>query len=299
MSMSDTIYQQVTASIIEAMRAGRFEARAWVKSGMPRNAITGREYSGINTLILGIISASNGWDNRWLTYKQAKASGMQVKKGEKGARVVFFKPWEVKDKNNPDAEGKFVPVLRQFVVFNAHQIDGMPPAVNLTELQPENVREALCTASAQAMLNRSGAKITESGDRAFYRPSTDEIYMPEKERFSRLADWYATALHELVHWTGHQSRLNRKEAFKRYDGAEAYAREELVAELGSAFLAANTGFDGLVQQHASYLDFWLKILEHDSRAIFRAAAMAQKACDFIYGSKSEPAFDDNAVEAIA
>lgn len=290
--MSIDIYKEVSDQILLAIEAGKFDPRSWVKNGLPANYASKKAYHGINTLILGMAANSKGWSNRWMTYKQATDIGAKVRKGEKGTMVVFFKPWQIEDKNNPEGEKKTVPMLRKFVVFNESQIDGLP-VVETIEPVAKDVRERLCAVTCESILSK--AKINIGGDQAFYRPSTDEINMPEKSRFNSLSDWYATALHELTHWTS--PRLKRGEAIAKYPVNERYAREELVAELGSAFLSASIGFEGLVQSHASYLNSWAEVIKNDSRAIFRASAMAQKAADFIMNEETDEIFTEEVATA--
>lgn len=287
--MSQNIYAETTASIIAAIEAGEFQPRKWIQGGVPRNGATQRHYSGVNTLLLWLAQHRNPtFSSEWMTYRQAQERGAQVRKGEKGHRVVFWSTFNVEDAKNPE-KSKAVPFAKSFTVFNTAQIDGLPES-DRVEPTYTSVQEALACTSAESLLAQ--AKLIIGSEIPFYRPSTDEICMPEKNRFSSLSDWYSTALHELCHWTGHKSRLDRD--FGKYHERERYAREELVAELGSAFLGAFIGLDGQVQQHASYLNSWLAILKSDDRAIFKAAAQAQKAADFIKNEKTEPAFEEAA-----
>ena len=289
--MKHDIYQEVTNEIIAIMESGQFRPIDWTRDGLPSNYTSKKRYSGINTIILGVQALRNpGYGSKWLTYKQAETAGGQVRKGEKGTRVVFFKPWVVADKNDPNGKEKTVPVLRQFVVFNSAQIEGLPESEKKLDPMPASVIEAMCASHAQGLLNQ--ANVIVGGDSAYYRPSTDQIVMPDKSRFSTIQNWYAVALHEMVHWSGHKSRLDRDAALAKYDEAERYAREELVAELGAAFICGSIGFEGTNEGHADYLASWLKILKHDSRAIFRAAAMAQKAADFVFKEQSEAVFEE-------
>jgi antirestriction protein ArdC len=189
--------------------------------------------------------------------------------------AVFYKTLE---KEKDDGEKESIPMLKHFVVFNVQQIDGLPcDERDAPAPQPdEQIFDPL--PQAEALLERSGARITERGQQAFFRPATDEIYLPERHLFSCAEDFYATGLHELVHWSGHPSRLNRD--MKGRFGSEEYAAEELVAELGSAFLMADLGIQGDVQ-HESYIASWLEALRNDKRYIFRAASAASKAHRFL------------------
>ena len=207
--------------------------------------------------------------------------GAQVRKGAKGVMGVFFKMLEAKEgkakeavTSQSDAAQSKIPMLSPFWVFNVAEIDGLPvaPTADTERAAFDPIEEA------ERMLSRTGAKITWQGSRAFYRPSTDEIYMPERERFTSAANAYAVALHETTHWTGHESRLNR-DFSKRTD---AYAFEELVAELGAAYLVAHLGLKGAkLENHACYLAHYLQILKADKGAIFTAARLASQAFDHI------------------
>lgn len=266
------MYQTVTNNIIRALEAG---VKPWVcpwtgngaASGLPANFSTGTAYSGINIMLLWSSAAEQGYtDSRWLTYKQAAEQGGQVRKGEHGTTIIYYKTLE---KENEAGETEHIPMLKTFTVFNVQQIDNLAvecailPAVSFDPIE-----------KAEALTARSGAKITEKGIQAFYRPSTDEIYLPERYRFNHAADFYATQLHELVHWTGAKSRLNREKGGKY--GSDKYAFEELIAELGCAFLMADLGITGDVQ-HENYISSWLKALNDDKRFIFKAASAASKA----------------------
>lgn len=266
------MYQTVTDNIIRALEAG---VKPWVcpwtgsgaASGLPANFSTGTAYSGINIMLLWSSAAEQGYtDPRWLTYKQAAEQGGQVRKGEHGTTIIYYKMLE---KENEAGETEHIPMLKTFTVFNVQQIDNLSveyaalPAASFDPIE-----------KAEALTVRSGAKITEKGIQAFYRPSTDEIYLPERFRFNNAADFYATQLHELIHWTGAKSRLNREKGGKY--GSDKYAFEELIAELGCAFLMADLGITGDVQ-HESYISSWLKALNDDKRFIFKAASAASKA----------------------
>ena len=206
-------------------------------------------------------------DNKLILILQAKAEGGQVRKGEHGTTAIFYTTLE---KENDDGETDYIPMLKTFTVFNVEQIDGLPmrdeavfPAGTFEPLPP-----------AEALFLYSGATIIEKGQNAFFAPSTDEIHLPERRLFSDAANFYATGLHELIHWCGAKSRLNRE--MKGKFGSESYAFEELIAELGSAFLMADLGVVGEVQ-HESYIASWLKALKNDKRYIFKAASAASKA----------------------
>ena len=269
------IYQAVTDSIIAALEAGvKPWSCPWQRvpsmSGLPSNYATGAAYSGMNIMLLWSSASEQGFsDSRWMTYKQAKAEGGQVRKGEHGTTAIFYTTTTL-EKENDDGETDYIPMLKTFTVFNVEKIDGLP----LSD-------EAVCPAEtfeplprAEALFRNSGATIIEKGQNAFFAPSTDEIRLPERCIFTDAANFYASGLHELIHWSGAKSRLNRE--MKGKFGSEGYAFEELIAELGSAFLVADLGIVGEVQ-HESYIASWLKALKNDKRYIFKAASAASKA----------------------
>lgn len=277
------LYQTVTNNIIQALEAG---VKPWscpwkrngLVSGIPSNFTTHEAYSGINIMLLWCSAAKQGFQHaEWLTYNQAQAIGAQVRKGEHGTMVIFYKTLE---KENQDGGIDHIPMLKHFTLFNVEQIDGLPVTADntstpgLTEVTFESL------AHVEALYQRSGARITERGQQAFFTPGTDEIYLPERRLFSKAEDFYATGLHELVHWSGYKTRLNRE--MKGHFGSEDYAFEELIAELGSAFLMADLGISGDVQ-HESYIASWLKTLRDDKRYIFRAASAASKAHRYLMG----------------
>ncbi|WP_027712564.1 ArdC family protein [Dickeya chrysanthemi] len=267
------IYQTVTDSIITTLETG---VKPWTcpwqrvsgMSGLPSNFATGIAYSGMNIMLLWCSASEQGFgDSRWMTYKQAQAVGGQVRKGEHGTTAIFYTTLE---KESEDGEIDHIPMLKAFTVFNVEQIDGLPLTTDV--VNPAETFEPL--PQAENLLRRSGACIVEKGQNAFFKPSTDEIWLPERHLFSDAANFYATGLHELVHWSGAKNRLNRE--MKGKFGSEGYAFEELIAELGSAFLMADLGIIGEVQ-HESYIASWLKALKNDKRYIFKAASAASKA----------------------
>ncbi|HGE6932717.1 TPA: ArdC family protein [Enterobacter cloacae] len=272
------VYQTVTHSIIEALERG---VKPWIcpwkckgaVSGIPSNFSTGKAYTGMNIMLLWGSAAKHGFqDPRWLTYHQATEQGAQVRKGETGTTGIFYKTLE---KENDAGELERIPMLKTFTVFNIEQTDGL----NLDEeIGPQPVTEFDPLPDVEALFQRTGANFNERGQQAFYQPSTDEIWLPERHLFADAANFYATGLHELVHWTGAKSRLDRGKGGKF--GSESYAFEELIAELGCAFLMADLGVSGEVQ-HESYIASWLKTLKDDKRYIFQAASAASKAHRFL------------------
>lgn len=284
------VYETVTANIVAAIEAGAGEFRmpwhrASTAEGMPINALTGTEYRGSNIVTLWATAMGKGYgSNRWATLKQWNSLGARVRKGEKSATGIYFNITERENAETGEAEKSAF--ARAFWLFNAEQVDGyeMPataPRVDLTE-RIRNADDAIAA---------TGARITHSGGRAFYRPSTDEIYLPPRDAFTGTETstateaYYSTALHELAHWSGHDSRLARDFSKSKRFGDHAYAGEELIAELGAAFLCARLGITNEPRaDHAQYLAHWLQVLKGDSRAIVRAASDAQKAADFILGT---------------
>lgn len=285
-------HEIVAEKMIEQLKEGTAPwQRPWLpgEAGafVPTNPITGKRYRGINVIHL----MSQGFmDQRWMTYKQAATVDAQVRQGEKGTPIQYWKFSEEHTKT--DADGK--PVLdaqgepvKQIVklerpkvffatVFNAEQIDGMPP------IQPRKEQEWNAVERAEQILQASGAVIRNSEqDRAFYRPTTDSIHLPDKGQFPTADNYYATALHELGHWTGHESRLNRD--LVHPFGSEGYAKEELRAEIASMILGDELGIGHNTEQHAAYVGSWIKALQDDPLEIFRAAADAEKIQDYVLG----------------
>lgn len=276
--LKDT-YQSVTDTIITALEAG---TPPWVHpwntgagNMVPANLSSGRRYRGINVLLLNLKSMQAGYScNRWLSYQQARALGANVRKGESGTEVVLFKMLDVEDAAKLQ-DRKIIPLMRSFTVFNAAQIDGLPEAL---VPMPAVVPEWQACETAEAILTTSGANILHGGARAFYSPSMDTIQLPDRSSFADATGYCQVALHELTHWTGAEHRCNRPLLGRQH--IEAYAFEELVAELGSAFLTDHCGLPGVLQ-HASYIESWLKALRNDKKLIFTAASQAQKAADFL------------------
>lgn len=299
MSVSD-LYASVTARIVTALEAGTSPWTCpWRGTGVdarPANATTGRPYRGINVLLLNLRAMAEGYaSSRWLTFAQTQTVGGRIRRGEQGSQIVFFKMHEL-DRPAEAADGahapgsvgsddrRVVPLLRAFTVFNVDQVDGLPEAMRAQPLPPTGWQPIEV---AERILAASGARVCHGGSKAFYAPGPDQIQMPPRQAFDSAADYYATALHELTHWTGHPSRCNRPLGMRH--GIDAYAFEELVAEMGSAFLADYCGLVGRLQ-HASYIASWLQALRNDKRLIFTASSQAQKAADFLLAFEQvEPA----------
>ncbi|MDR8093144.1 DUF1738 domain-containing protein [Burkholderia gladioli] len=283
--------QSVAENLIAQIKEGTAPwQRPW-KAGdpsavLPMNPTTGKRYKGINALHLMSQFRS---DPRWMTYKQAQAAGAQVRKGEKSTWIQYWqftdervkrddtgKPFKDKDGNTVKEVYELErPRVFYAYVFNAEQIDGLPPLQAKKLEQDWQVIER-----AERILAASGASIThEAGDRAFYRPSTDRIHLPEKAQFPSAPQYYATAMHELGHWTGHHTRLDRDLAHPF--GSEGYAKEELRAEIASMILGVEMGLGHDPAQHAAYVKSWVKVLEEDHLEIFRAAADAEKIQNYV------------------
>lgn len=277
------LYETVTTTIIEALEAGTKPwTRPWgvVPGAELAKRSTGQDYRGINQLILSMIGGAKGYTSPfWFTFKQAKDHGANVRKGEKSAQIVFYKQLTVEDRDSSDPEAtKQIPMLRGYRVFNADQIDGLPERFHPKPVALAARHER--NGEAERALRSCGAVIREGGARAFYSPSSDHVQMPPLDAFETVDGYLATLAHELTHWTGHRSRLDR-DIGKRFK-SKPYAFEELVAEMGAAFTCARLGVAGdHIDDHAAYLQGWLSCLRQDKRAIFKAAALAQTACDLV------------------
>lgn len=276
-----TADQQFAEDIVKMLEAGTTPwQREWSLNealALPaHNLMSKAEYKGANVVRLFLTSQHRGYtDPRWMTYKQAQDAGMQVRKGEKGTAISFFKNYKSEQENADSGETETVNrfAKRTYTVFNAEQIDGVEPLP-----EPESFEwDAL--AIGEKILAGSHAKIShDGGNRAFYRPATDSIHLPDRTLFHDAAGFYSTAIHELAHWTGHESRLNRKhDTF----GSEDYAREELRAEIASWMIAVATGLPFNPNNHAAYVKGWIKAIRNDYREIFRACADAEKIKDYL------------------
>jgi len=282
------LYQEVTDKIIAALEAGTAPwQRPWTalaEFGMPHNGITGRHYNGINTVLLFLEAQARGFaDSRYMTFKQASEAGFKIKKGAKSISVYFFKKLEVEERDPDTGESKTkgIPYLTEYRVFNAQDIEGIPvPATANHHWEPIEVMEKL--------VKRLGVEIQYGGNRAYYDPTNDYVRMPLRGQYPSKEAFYATLAHEILHWSGAPSRLNRE--FGRF-GDEAYSREELRAEIGSAMLAAQYGIPTSIENHSAYVASWIKALKNDKREIFRAASDASKIVTFLVGENESTTLD--------
>ena len=279
---------ELVKKLCDAMEQGTAPwQKTWTDGDAPFNAVSGRAYHGINSINLALNSQALGHpeDPRWCTFDQAKEKGWHVKPGEKGTHVEFYKFDEkpkVDDFGDPvlDEDGKQEVeksvLVRNYVVFHASQIEGISPYL------PKARNPIETSEKAERILKESGAEIRHGGNEAFYSLTGDYIQVPERGPFKTQADYYSTALHELSHWTGHPSRLNRETSSDM--NSETYAKEELVAEISSMFVSAETGIPQTQEHfdnHAAYVDHWVKAIKEDPNALFRAVNQAQKASEEI------------------
>jgi antirestriction protein ArdC len=284
-SASHSLYEAVTATIVEALERGVVPwRRPWQSTpGPPVNAISKRPYRGVNVLILSLAPFAG---NRWLTFKQANELGGSVRKGERSSLVVFWKTWKLlqSDPETGETTTKQIPLLRSYHVFNTEQCDGLS-VLHPSATKPVPHFERIEQADELIRSMPEPPTIREGGTSAWYRPSDDLVQVPILNAFKSPDAFFATLLHELGHATGHSSRLGRPGIDSEVVfGSDDYSREELVAELTSAFCCAGLGLDNsLLEDSANYIGSWLKVLKADVKAIVIAAAQAQRASDFIHG----------------
>jgi antirestriction protein ArdC len=289
------VYSRVTAKVIADLEKG---VRTWLKPWTGDVDATrivlplrhnGVPYRGINILLLWSEALDKGYKSpKWMTYRQASELGGNVRKGEHGSLIVYADKITKTEENERGEEvERAIPFLKGYTVFNVAQIDGLPEEYYG---KPEKKGEPMqLIAESEAFFASTGAVIRHGGSKAYYAPGPDLIQMPEPEAFRDAESYEATKAHELTHWTSHASRLAREFGAKRF-GDEAYAIEELVAELGAAFLCVGLGITPEARDdHAAYIGHWLKVLEGDKRAIFTAAAHAQRAVDYLHGLQGERA----------
>lgn len=281
--MKRDLYATVSARIVAELEAG---APPWVKpwssipgANTPCNAVTNRPYSGCNVVLLWMAQTAGFRTPRYLTFKQALELGGHVRKGERGTKVYFVKQLEIREDADGETSTRLVPMMREYTVFNVSQCEGLPDIVIIGKprrVRNPDTRDGL----ADEFLRSTGADIREGFAEASYIPSRDFISMPAFEAFKGADHFYNVAYHELLHWAGHKSRLDRD--LKNRFGSQNYAAEELIAELGAAFLCAEFGFNGDLR-HAGYIGHWIELLKADKRAFFTACSQASKAVDYLRG----------------
>ena len=286
--MKQDVYTRITDQIIAALEEG---ARPWMKPWDAAHAAgpvsrplraNGKAYNGINVIMLWASSMERGFTAPiWMTFRQAKELGAHVKKGEKGTLVVYAdKIIKTEENAQGEEEERAISFMKGYTVFNVEQIEGLPTHYHARAETFRNAEER--DGKAEAFFAATGAEVKHGGNAACYAPGPDVVTMPEFESFRDAASYYATLAHECVHWTRHESRLAREFGRKRW-GDEGYAMEELVAEMGAAFLCADLELKPLIREdHAPYIAGWLKVLKDDRRAVFTAASHAQRAADFLH-----------------
>lgn len=277
------VYAIINDKIIEQLNKGTIPwHKPWHSGGLPQNVITKRNYHGINLLLL----AMEGYEhNQFITFNQLQDVGGKVKKGEKGHVVVYWKVDKpTSEEQPPNAEEKKKAILRYYYVFNISQCENIPEKYlpTVREIVELPTCEAIVTAMPQC------PPIQHKEQSAYYNPKDDFVNMPKKRSFKTDVSYYATLFHELIHSTGHESRLNRKTLSQMAEfGSETYSQEELVAEMGACYLQSCAGITPEFQQSAAYIQGWLEKLQNDRLFIFQASSAAQKAVDFILNVQSE------------
>jgi len=299
--MRTDVYQKITDQIVSELEKG---VRPWMKPWNAEHAAgritrplrgNGIPYQGINVLMLWSAAMTKGYAAPiWMTFKQALEFKAYVRKGEQGSLVVYADKIirTETDADTGEASAHAIPFLKGYTVFNVEQIDGLPERFYAKAAPRAETVQRI--ARVESFIAATGAKVVHGGSRACYIPSTDNIHMPCIDCFRDAESYYATLAHETAHWTRHPSRLDRDFGRKRH-GDEGYAMEELVAELGSAFLSADLDLTPEVREdHAAYIASWIKVLKNDKRAIFSAASHAQRAADFLHGLQHPASAQANA-----
>lgn len=291
MTTKTNLQQKVTDHIIKAMEDAKdFEMPWHIATGLPVNAVTDKAYQGINTVSLWTTSRQQGYASSiWATYKQWQSLGAQVQKGERGSTIIIYKPLIGEQENNDSTssqEGQDQPrvLIGSLAVFNLDQVIGYKPKVHTDLPLLYDLTKQL--EHVDLFINNTKAKIASGGTRAYYSSSKDRIQIPDRQLFKATSTsspteaYYSTLLHELTHWSGAEKRYNR-DLSGRF-GGESYAMEELIAELGAAFLCAELKISTTPRQdHADYLANWIEVLKQDEKAIFFASARAAEACAYL------------------
>ena len=294
--MKADVYARITNQIVAELEKG---VRPWLKPWNGEHAAgritrplrsNGIPYRGINVLMLWSEAVEKGFAAPiWMTFKQALELNAHVRKGEKGSLVVYASSITrtQTDADTGEEAEHDIRFMKGYTVFNVEQIEGLPAQYYATAAPQIDPVQRI--AKADAFFAGTGADIGHGGNRAFYSPAYDRIQMPPFEAFRDAESYYATLAHETTHWTRHETRLNREFGRKRW-GDEGYAMEELVAELGAAFLSSDLGLTPEIRDdHAAYIASWIKALKDDKRAIFSAASHAQRAVDFLHGLQPQTA----------
>ncbi len=286
------VYSRITQKIVADLEQGQLSWRKpWSSDHIAQNVMRPLRwnevpYSGINVLVLWATAAENGYQSPyWMTFKQAVDIGAAIRKGEKATQVVYADKFSKEEQGeNGEMIERSIPFLKAYNVFNASQIEGLPKDYyNLPEVKNQNTNSRI--QSLEKFFAQTKAEIY-TGTKAAYYSGRDKIEMPPFESFKDTPSYYSTLAHELTHWTKHPTRLDRDMGRTRF-GDENYAKEELVAELGSCFLAADLGIEPeLRADHTAYIQSWLQVLKNDKRFIFSAASQSQKAVDYLYNQQN-------------
>jgi antirestriction protein ArdC len=289
------LHQEITDRIVARLKAGVCPWRQpWSGKGygvMPRNAVTDRAYSGVNVLLLWSRAQETGYaDPRWLTFNQAKEIGANVRKGEKGETVIFMSKIIKEDK---DGARRTIPFLKSFTVFNVAQIDNLAAKIVDPDTAAHVINPDARDATIDEFVASTSAVVRHGESRAYYATAGDFINLPLFETFTNSHRYYGTLAHELTHWSGHETRLNR--TFGKRFGDSTYAAEELVAELGGAFVCAEFGID-CEEPSAAYLATWIERLEQNDGLLVAAASAASRAVEYLRGLALE---DDETPEPLA
>jgi len=298
-----SLYDEITNKIIAELEGGRVpwvqpwgSAAAKAPLAMPKNAATGRQYSGINVLILWGAVIEHGFPGQsWLTFRQALALGGNVRKGERGTTVVYadrFTPEDERQRaRETGEEAQAIPFLKRFTVFNAAQCENLPEEIATAAPPPEL---GLIEPKVEALIEATGIDFRIGGDRAFYVPAHDYVMVPPPQAFFEPINWHRTALHEMSHASGHPSRLARDQSGSF--GTKTYFVEEVVAELASAFCCASLGIVPTVR-HADYIGAWIDTMRADNRVIVRAASQASKAADWLLAHLPDDDIDRDTLDS--
>jgi antirestriction protein ArdC len=287
------VYSRITDKIVAALEQG---TRPWIQpwacghvAGPVSRPLRGNgvPYAGINVLVLWATAMEKGYAAPiWMTFRQAKEFGAHVKKGEKGSLVVYANTiTRTEEDENGEESERTIPFMKGYTVFNVEQIEGLP--AHFTAEAPPRLNPEQRIARAERIFECLGADIRHGGNSAYYAPGPDHVQMPDFTAFESAESYYATLAHECTHWTRHEKRLDRDLGRKSW-GDAGYAMEELVAELGAAFVCADLKLTLEPREdHAAHIAGWLKVLKEDKRAVFTAAAHAQKAADFLHSLQPE------------